>query len=85
MLLAENAWASPTTDNFLSYFNLNKLSDLPNIEELTAAGLIDSTKIDASIFGTGKFYEEKLNDSKNDDAYSNIDDMLSRTLKNEND
>ena len=30
-----------TTDNFLSHFNLTKLSDLPNVEELTSAGLID--------------------------------------------
>ena len=45
-----------TTDDFLSHFNLQKLSDLPNIEELTSAGLIDSSNIDTSIFGTGKFY-----------------------------
>jgi len=44
-----------TTDDFLSHFNLQKLSDLPNIEELTSAGLIDNVNIDTSIFGTGKF------------------------------
>ena len=33
-----------TTDDFLSHFNLQKLSDLPNIEELTSAGLIDNYK-----------------------------------------
>ena len=27
---------------FLSHFNLQKLTDLPNIEELTSAGLIDN-------------------------------------------
>ena len=48
-----------TTDNFLSHFNLEKLSDLPNVEELTSAGLIDTGNIDSSIFGTGKFYKEK--------------------------
>ena len=45
--------------NFLSHFNLQKLSDLPTVDELGSAGLIDSTNIDSSIFGTGKFYKEK--------------------------
>ena len=69
-----------TTDDFLSHFNLRKLSDLPNIDELGSAGLIDSSNIDASIFGTGKFYKEKQ-ENKNDNIYSNIDEMLSSTLK----
>ena len=47
-----------TTDDFLSHFNLQKLSDLPTVDELGAAGLIDSTNIDNAIFGTGKFYRE---------------------------
>ena len=71
-----------TTDEFLSHFNLQKLSDLPNVEELTSAGLIDSGSIDKAIFGTGKFYKE-LNDEKKENIYSNIDDMLNRTLKTE--
>ena len=71
-----------TTDDFLSHFNLQKLSDLPNVEELTSAGLIDSTNIDTSIFGTGKFYKEQLNEKK-ENIYSNIDDMLNKTLKTE--
>ena len=69
-----------TTEDFLSHFNLQKLSDLPNIEELTSAGLIDNTNIDSSIFGTGKFYKEQINEKK-ENIYSNIDDMLSRTLE----
>lgn len=69
-----------TTDDFLSHFNLQKLSDLPNVEELTSAGLIDNANIDTSIFGTGKFYKEQLNEKK-ENIYSNIDDMLSKTLK----
>ena len=44
-----------TTDDFLSHFNLQKLSDLPTVDELGAAGLIDNTNIDNAIFGTGKF------------------------------
>ena len=72
-----------TTDDFLSHFNLQKLSDLPTVDELGAAGLIDSTNIDNAIFGTGKFYKEKQ-DVKKEDIYSNIDEMLSSTLDSEN-
>jgi len=71
-----------TTDNFLSNFSLKKLSDLPTVDELGSAGLIDSTNIDSSIFGTGKFYQEKQEEKK-ENIYSNIDEMLSSTLKNE--
>ena len=69
-----------TTDNFLSHFNLKKLSDLPNIEELTSAGLIDNANVDTSIFGTGRFYKEQM-DEKKENIYSNIDDMLNQSLK----
>ncbi len=71
-----------TTDNFLSHFSLKKLSDLPTVDELGSAGLIDSENIDSSIFGTGKFYQEKQEEKK-ENIYSNIDEMLSSTLKNE--
>ena len=71
-----------TTDDFLSHFSLQKLSDLPTVDELGSAGLIDSTNIDSSIFGTGKFYKEKQEDKK-ENIYSNIDEMLSGTLKSE--
>jgi segregation and condensation protein B len=71
-----------TTDEFLSHFNLQKLSDLPNVEELTSAGLIDGGNVNSAIFGTGKFFKEK-NDEKKENIYSNIDDMLNRSLKSE--
>ena len=71
-----------TTEDFLSHFSLQKLSDLPTINELSSAGLIDSTSVDASIFGTGKFYKEKQ-EAKKENIYSDIDEMLSGTLKNE--
>ena len=71
-----------TTDDFLSHFNLQKLSDLPNIEELTSAGLIDNTNVDTTIFGTGKYYKEQMNEKK-ENIYSNIDDMLNQSLKSE--
>ena len=68
-----------TTDDFLSHFNLQKLSDLPTVDELGAAGLIDSSSVDNAIFGTGKFFKEKQEEKK-EDIYSNIDEMLSSTL-----
>ena len=73
-----------TTDNFLSHFNLQKLSDLPTVDELGSAGLIDSSNIDNAIFGTGKFYKEKQEEKK-DNIYENIDEMLSSTLNAEED
>ena len=54
--------------------------DLPTVDELGSAGLIDSTSIDASVFGTGKFYKEKQEEKK-ENIYSNIDEMLGSTLK----
>ena len=71
-----------TTDDFLSHFNLQKLSDLPNIEELSSAGLIDNSNVETTIFGTGKFYKEQM-DEKKENIYSNIDDMLNQSLKSE--
>ena len=71
-----------TTDGFLNHFNLQKLSDLPTVDELGAAGLIDSSSIDNAIFGTGKFFKEKQ-DEKKEDIYSNIDEMLNSTLDTE--
>ncbi len=72
-----------TTEDFLSHFNLQKLSDLPTVDELGAAGLIDTSNIDSAIFGTGKFYKEKQYEKK-EDIYSNIDEMLNSTLQDEN-
>ena len=71
-----------TTDDFLSHFNLQKLSDLPNIEELTSAGLIDNSNVDSSIFGTSKFFKEQT-DQKKENIYLDIDDMLTHSLKSE--
>ena len=71
-----------TTDDFLNHFNLQKLSDLPTVDELGAAGLIDTSSVDNAIFGSGKFYKEKQNEKK-EDIYSNIDEMLNSTLDDE--
>ena len=71
-----------TSEKFLSHFNLNSLEDLPNSDELMAAGLIDS-RVDSSIFGTNKFAKEEENENLKENIFSNIDDMISDTLKNE--
>ena len=73
-----------TTEDFLSHFNLQKLTDLPTVDELGSAGLIDSTSIDSAIFGTGKFYKEKQAEKK-ENIYSNIDEMLDGTLNSDED
>jgi len=64
-----------TTENFLHHFNIQKLTDLPTVEELSSAGLIDTTTIDASIFGTGKFYKEQ-SQNKKENIYSNIEKAI---------
>ena len=66
-----------TTENFLNHFNIQKLSDLPNIDELGSAGLIDTSSIDKSIFGTGKFFKEQsVNDKQN--IYEEIEDAIDK-------
>ena len=67
-----------TTENFLHHFNVQKLTDLPTVDELSSAGLIDTATIDASIFGTGKFYKEQSK-SKKEDIYSNIEKAIDET------
>ena len=69
-----------TTEDFLSHFSLQKLSDLPTVDELSSAGLIDSSSVESSIFGTGKFYKEKQEEKK-ENIYSNIDELLKSTLE----
>ena len=64
-----------TTENFLNHFNIRKLSDLPNIEELGSAGLIDTSSINSSIFGTSKFFSEQSSKS-NEDIYSDIETAI---------
>ena len=67
-----------TTENFLHHFNVQKLTDLPTVDELSSAGLIDTATIDASIFGTGKFYKEQ-SQSKKEDIYTNIEKAIDDT------
>jgi segregation and condensation protein B len=72
-----------TTENFLNHFNIQKLSDLPTIEELGSAGLIDTSSIDKSIFGTGKFFKEQSIIEKENDIYENIDEAIKKTPDDE--
>ena len=71
-----------TTENFLNHFNIKKLTDLPNIDELSSAGLIDSSTIDKSIFGTGKFFKEQsVNEKQN--IYEDIEDAINKAPETE--
>ena len=69
-----------TTENFLNHFNIQKLSDLPTVEELGSAGLIDTSTIDKSIFGTGKFYKEQSITEKQN-IYQEIDDAINKATE----
>ena len=72
-----------TTENFLNHFNIQKLSDLPTIEELGSAGLIDTSSIDKSIFGTGKFFKAQSINNKQSDIYKDIDDAIKKAPEEE--
>ena len=69
-----------TTENFLNHFNIQKLSDLPTIDELGAAGLIDTSSVNSSIFGTSKFFTEQSNKTK-EDIYSDIESAIDHNEK----
>ena len=72
-----------TTENFLNHFNIQKLSDLPTIDELGTAGLIDTSTIDKSIFGTGKFFKEQSVNEKQNNIYEEIDEAIKKTPNEE--
>ena len=69
-----------TTENFLNHFNIKELSDLPTIDELTSAGLIEAGTVDSSIFGTGKFFKEQTGEKK-DNIYSDVDEAIEQSSK----
>ncbi len=71
-----------TTENFLNHFNIQKLSDLPTVDELGSAGLIDTSTIDKSIFGTGKFFKEQSM-SENQNIYEEIDKAIKKAPEEE--
>ena len=69
-----------TTENFLNHFNIKELSDLPTIDELTSAGLIEPGTVDSSIFGTGKFFKDQSGEKK-DNIYSDVDEAIEQSSK----
>ncbi len=72
-----------TTENFLNHFNIQKLSDLPTVDELGSAGLIDTSSIDKSIFGTGKFFKEQSINEKENNIYKDIDEAIEKAPEEE--
>ena len=66
-----------TTENFLNHFNIQKISDLPTLDELSSAGLIDTSSIDKTIFGTGKFFKEQSIKEKQN-IYEEIEDAINK-------
>ena len=72
-----------TTENFLNHFNIQKLSDLPTIDELGSAGLIDTSSIDQSIVGTGKFFKEQSVNEKQNNIYEEIDEAIKKAPEEE--
>ena len=80
-------WSFRTSEDLsktmaLQKSTFRKLSDLPTIDELSSAGMIDTSSIDSSIFGTGKFFKEQAN-LKNDNIYTEIDQTLEQTKKSD--
>ena len=71
-----------TTENFLNHFNIQKLSDLPTVDELGSAGLIDTSSIDKSIFGTGKFFKEQSIIEKQN-IYEDMDEAIKKAPEEE--
>ena len=59
------------------------MSDLPTIDELGSAGLIDTSSIDKSIFGTGKFFKEQSITEKQN-IYEDIEEAIKKLLMRKN-
>ena len=58
------------------------MSDLPTVDELGSAGLIDTSGIDKSIFGTGKFFKEQ-SISEKQNIYQDIDEAIKKAPEEE--
>lgn len=79
-ILMENGWIRPgrrretpgrpltwvTTDHFLDHFGLESLRDLPGVEDLRAAGLLDSRPVLLGIAGGGA--DEPAESAETEDA-----------------
>ena len=58
-------------------------SSLSTVDELGSAGLIDTSSIDKSIFGTGKFFKEQSINEKQNDIYKDIDEAIKKAPEDE--
>ena len=56
---------------------------MPTIDELGTAGLIDTSTIDKSIFGTGKFFKEQSINEKQNNIYEEIDEAIKKAPEEE--
>ena len=63
-----------------------RVKGIRNLRVVDASSFPDmiSGNINASIYGTSKFFKEQT-DEKKENIYSNIDDMLNQSLKSEED
>ena len=52
------------------------------MDELSSAGLIDSSTINSSIFGTNKFFKDQTV-SKEENIYSDIENAIDQANKSE--
>ena len=50
---------------------------------LGSAGLIDTSSIDKSIFGTGKFFKEQSINEKQNNIYEDIDEAIKKAPEEE--
>ena len=53
---------------------------MPTIDELGTAGLIDTSAVNSSIFGTSKFFSEQSSKTK-EDIYSDIESVIDDSEK----
>ena len=57
------------------------MSDLPTVDELSSAGLIDSSTINSSIFALTNFKDQTV--SKEENIYSDIENAIDQANKSE--
>jgi segregation and condensation protein B len=61
-----------TASDFLDHFNLNELGDLPGVDEMKAAGLMDTRPV-RTIFGEENLTDTEKNDEEEDDGSEQIE------------
>ena len=66
-----------TTEGFLDQFGLENLDDLPGLEELKAAGLLDKRAAIASVGGAGRADEDDADDG---DVFDDDEPLMAEPL-----